>query len=46
MSTPDHDPCPVEAVFPDERLPCLLDRGHEPPHKLHPGSVLRVRLPS
>ena len=36
MSTPDRDPCPVEAVFPDERLPCLLDRGHEPPHKYTP----------
>ena len=27
------DPCPVEAVFPDQSIPCLLSRGHEPPHK-------------
>lgn len=28
--------CPVEAVFPDQRLPCLLTRGHEPPHRFTP----------
>lgn len=28
--------CPVEAVFPDQSLPCLLERGHEPPHKYTP----------
>src|SRR5450755_867047 len=30
------DPCPFEAVFGDQRLPCLLSRGHEPPHKYTP----------
>src|ERR1017187_2188354 len=30
------DPCPVEAVFPDQRIPCILSRGHEPPHKYTP----------
>jgi hypothetical protein len=30
-------PCPVEAVFgPGDRVPCLLERGHEPPHKYTP----------
>lgn len=28
--------CPVEAVFPDDRYPCLLDRGHEGPHQYTP----------
>ena len=31
------DPCPVEAVFsPDDRVPCILPRGHEPPHQYTP----------
>jgi hypothetical protein len=30
------DPCPVEAVFPDQSIPCLLSRGHEPPHEYTP----------
>ena len=31
------DPCPIEAVFgPDGRHPCLLSRGHEPPHQYTP----------
>jgi hypothetical protein len=30
------DACPVEAVFPDQSLPCLAGRGHEPPHKFTP----------
>ena len=28
--------CPVEAVFPDDRLPCLLSRGHEGRHQYTP----------
>jgi hypothetical protein len=30
--------CPVEAVFPDQRLPCLLERGHDGPHRYTPES--------
>ena len=31
------DPCPVEAVFgPDDRIPCLLGRGHEGSHQYTP----------
>ncbi len=29
--------CPVEAVFsPDDRVPCILPRGHEGPHEYTP----------
>ena len=28
--------CPVVVVFPDQRLPCLLNRGHEEPHQYTP----------
>jgi len=29
--------CPVEAVFsPDDRVPCILPRDHEPPHQYTP----------
>ena len=30
--------CPVETVFPDDRLPCLLNRGHEGPHQYTPAA--------
>src|SRR5512142_977321 len=30
-------PCTTEAVFgPDDRVPCLLERGHEGPHQYTP----------
>jgi hypothetical protein len=28
--------CPVEAVFPDVRIPCRLPRGHEGGHDFNP----------
>ena len=33
---PPPAPCPVEAVFPDDRVPCILWRGHEGPHQYTP----------
>lgn len=37
MSETPADPCTVEAVFgPDDRVPCLLSRGHEGPHQYTP----------
>ena len=37
MTETSAGPCPVEAVFgPDDRYPCLLDRGHEGPHRYTP----------
>ena|ERR1035441_2141192 len=30
------NPCPWEAVFPDQSIPCLLERDHEPPHQYTP----------
>lgn len=28
----DGDACPIEAVFPDGRVPCVLPRNHDQPH--------------
>lgn len=32
MTTTEQADCPVEAVFPDGRVPCTLPRGHAEPH--------------